>query len=126
MKDFSVRIVSKDIINGEPLATCAVTTHDNRYFANVIYNFFTNACKTIDIIDLADIQLLFGIKTSVEYDTLITSMYDSVFDTILKEIMSNYFLKQFNKTQKSLQIGVIFVVLFCCYFLSIFFTFFYW
>lgn len=89
MKDFSVRIVSKDIINGEPLATCAVTTYDNRYFATVRYNYFTNDCKAIDLIDSADMQLLFGIKTLDEYDTLIALMYVSVFDTISKGIMSN-------------------------------------
>lgn len=87
MKDFSVRIVSKDIINGEPLATCAVTTYDNQYFATVRYNYFTNDCKAIDLIDSANIQCLFGIKNSDEYDIIISLMYVSVFDAISKEIM---------------------------------------
>lgn len=88
MKDFDVRIVSKDIINGEPLATCVVT-HDKQYFATVRYNYFTNDCNAINLIGAADIQLLFGVKTLDDYDTLIALMYVCVFDAISKEIMSN-------------------------------------
>ena len=85
MNNFDVRIVSKDIINGEPLATCVVT-YGNLYFATVRYNYFTNDCKAIDLIDSADIQRLFSIKTLDKYDALIALMYVCVFDAISKEI----------------------------------------
>ena len=85
MKIFDVQIVSKDIINAEPLATCVVTSGD-MYFATVRYNYFTNDCKAINIIEAANIQRLFGIKTLDKYDALIAHMDDCVLDAIAKKI----------------------------------------
>lgn len=40
MENFDVVIVSKDIIDGKPMASCVVT-HDNQFIATVKYDYFS-------------------------------------------------------------------------------------
>lgn len=82
MKNFDVRIVSKDIINGEPLATC-VLTYDNQYFETIRYNYFNNDWQRIDIINNSQIKKMFNISTMAEYETLMSSIADYIYDAIL-------------------------------------------
>lgn len=82
MKNFDVRIVSKDIINREPLATC-VLTYDNQYFATIRYNYFNNDWQRIDIINESKIKKMFNVSTMDEYETLMSSMSDDIYDAIL-------------------------------------------
>ena len=85
MKNFDVRIVSKDIINGESLATCIVT-HNKQYFATVRYNYFNNSCEILNRINAADMQLLFGVKSLDEYSMSTESMFDEVYEAIIYDI----------------------------------------
>lgn len=82
MINFDVRIVSKDIINGEPLATC-VLTYDNQYFETIRYNYFNYDWQRIDIINESKIKKMFNVSTMDEYDTLMSSMADDIYDAIL-------------------------------------------
>lgn len=49
MENFNVRIISKDIINGAPIATCVVT-HNNLFLAAIKYNYFSKELKECDFI----------------------------------------------------------------------------
>lgn len=92
MINFDVRIVSKDIINGEPIATCVVLTHDNQYFTTVRFNYFVKSCQMIDFSD-AETESVLCIKeiTYKHYNMLIQSIYNAVSAAISKEIISKQF-----------------------------------
>ena len=66
MNNFDVQIVSKDFINGDPIAICKVT-HDNLYYSTVKYHYLYNRCETIDITDLSDIFEWFNISSFKEF-----------------------------------------------------------
>lgn len=86
MKNFDVRIISKDIIDGEPLATCLVT-HNGLFFAVVRYNYFTYHYTNVSIIDCGTVYKLFNIHYLTEYNALISEMYEAVTETIRKNII---------------------------------------
>lgn len=86
MKNFDVRIVSKDIINGEPLATCVVT-YDDLYFHTVRYNYFTSRCEPTDILDPGKVYRIFNIHYSRQYDAIMTEMNEAVKEAIRKNIV---------------------------------------
>lgn len=48
MEKFDVRIVSKDIIDGAPFATCVVT-HNAQYLSTVRYNYFSEEATAIHL-----------------------------------------------------------------------------
>lgn len=86
MKNFDVRIVSKDIINGEPLAICVVT-HDKQYYSTVKYHYLHNHCETIDIIGTDDIYEMFNISTLCEFVPIARAINSEVREAISNDII---------------------------------------
>lgn len=86
MKNFDVRIISKDIIDGQPLATCVVT-HDDLYFRTFRYNYFTSRCEPVDIIDPGKVYRIFNIHYRHDYEAIMSEMNEAVKEAIRKNIV---------------------------------------